>query len=157
MSISHFICANEIKNITFSETNHGQSIDLPTITLTLGGIFFGIPVAYKRVRDALSGWKEISCDIIDVIDKIRESYKIAGLSDNVLFIKSIDYIVQKWNLDGSNLIFINMFDIPVEQCGFDNEINKNLIFTFLLDNNIFQISINEKGDELWSNKFCVIP
>ena len=89
------------------ETDHGVGADFPTVTvdvLVLGAatikavsVFLDVPAARKRVRDALSGWKDIKSDVDRFFGwfKKAEGDRIYAYSKEVAFLEALGRLEPK--------------------------------------------------------------
>ena len=158
--LTQSLSAAKVTEYEVKETNHGLGADWPTITLLLlaANLFFEVPEFYQRVQSAIAGWQRIAHDVKSIINKLSERQPVVGLSEDILFLLSIDHIAGKWKVDGGSLALIDINrDIPVEFRPFSEEVNRPLLYTFSADDLVYQVVISADGSILWSQELKLNP
>ena len=95
------------------ETDHGIGADWPTLTLeligTATGLFFGIPALHKKIREAISEWRQIKNEISKFISWIKRNEPVVSYSIEVAFYDAIDYLSALEDVDNFELADIKEF------------------------------------------------
>jgi len=95
------------------ETDHGIGADFPTITLeligTATGLFFGIPALHKKIREAISEWRQIKDEISKFISWIKKNEPVASYSIEVAFYEAINYLSTFEDVDNFELTDVKEF------------------------------------------------
>ena len=72
-----------------TEGDHGIGAGEPRIILEIVGIaslvFFGIPAAHKKIREAIEEWRRIAIDVRKVVDWIAARFPVTAHSIEVAF------------------------------------------------------------------------
>ncbi|MDP2816837.1 MAG: hypothetical protein Q8O29_00900 [Polaromonas sp.] len=103
------------------ETNHGRGADLVTITVSLislgGVVFFGIPAAHKKVREAIEEWGKIKDEIGALANWITRDKP--SLPIEILFLEAITDLAKSENVE--EMEFLSACEIPTQNIyGFDD-------------------------------------
>lgn len=95
------------------ETDHGIGADWPTITLeligTATGLFFTIPAIHKKIREAISEWKQIENEISKFISWLKKKESVASYSIEVAFYDAITYLSKLEDVNNLELSHIKEF------------------------------------------------
>lgn len=98
-------------------TNHGLGADWPTITLSVlsiaGTLFFTIPAAHKKVREALEEWKKVRANIEKFLAWISREKEIAAYPVELLFLDAVLHAAETET--SPSLEFLGVDELPSPQ------------------------------------------
>ena len=133
----------EIRNI-------GKGADWPIVILAIGGLFFTIPEATRKVRDSLEEWRRIFKEFQEVMSWILGK-KRAIYPDQYLFLVGLFAVAARVEPDA--LTFLGLARLPEDNPDLSN--NGPLLFSFAQGGVIYQVTVGRNGQVLWDNEFSV--
>lgn len=134
------------------ETNHGRGADLVTVTVSLaslaGAAFFAIPVAHKKIREAIEEWNLIGKEINSLISHVSGNDR-PSLPIEVLFFEAVS---DRANLGVTdNLEFLCAYEIPTQNTFWFDD-TKTYLFVFRDKAQIELVAYDSYKSKLWSKQ-----
>lgn len=127
--------------------NIGRGADWAVVVLVIGGLFFTIPEAHKRVRESLEEWRRIFKELKSVSSWLFSS-KHALYPDHYLFLVAVFFVAERAETD--ELTFLGFTQLPESNPDLANK--GALLFSFSHGRMIRQVAVGRNGDVLWENE-----
>ena len=130
--------------------NIGRGADLSVVVLVVGGLFFTIPEAHKRVRESLEEWRRIFKEFKSVsswlIGKKRALYP-----EQYLFLVALFSVVERTEPDA--LTFLGFTQLPEDDPDLSDK--GALLFSFVHGSVVLQVAVARNGHFLWENELSL--
>ncbi len=142
---------NQSVNSSVSIRNIGKGADWSVIVLTITSIFFIIPEAQKKIRESVEEWQSIFKELKSIYSWIVKK-KTALYPNQYLFLIALNSVVAKTN--NNEFVFLGFKSLPEENPDLDKY--PSLLFSFVNQQQIYQVAISRTGVILWENQLQVL-